>query len=185
MLVDEPRVRRWTKDEYHQAADLGWFAGERVELVHGEVIAMAPQKDGHAYTVRIITSILNELYGPTFTILTQMPLNLGSNSEPEPDIAVVKGAVRELQRHPTNAELVIEVSDTTLAYDRGKKARLYAEAAISEYWIVNLLDRQIEVHRRASAGSVSEFAPAEIVRGGSIDLPGVAGKSVGFSQLLP
>jgi Uma2 family endonuclease len=180
MIVEQPQVRRWAKSEYHQAADLGWFEGQRVELLEGEVIEMAPQRDGHAYAVRLAAAACQKRWGATHTILVQMPLNLSPDSEPEPDVAVVKGSLREVRKHPTEAALVVEVADTTLAFDRGRKADLYARHQIGEYWIVNLVDRQIEIYRR-SAGA---FEPPQFYRAGAVS-PSTLTGTVDVAELLP
>jgi Uma2 family endonuclease len=130
-------------------ADAGVFApGERVELIEGEIIAMTPQKSPHAASVRLVQEALRGLFGPGFDVRPQLPLSLGPDSEPEPDAAVVRGNPRDyIQEHPTTAVLGVEVADTTLDFDRGRKAGLYARAGIPEYWIVNLSDRVLEVYR--------------------------------------
>ena len=90
-----------------------------------------------------------------FHIRTQKPLALGADSEPEPDATVVRGTARDYVRsHPASAALVVEISATTLAFDRGRKAALYAKAGIPESWIVNLVDQVLEVHR--DPGSLSD-----------------------------
>ena len=186
MLLEKPQVRRWTQAEYHQAAELGWFIGQRVELINGEVIEMAPQKDAHAFALRLAASAMNRRCGAALTVLVQMPLNFGPRSEPEPDIAVVRGGLREVTSHPTTAELVIEISDTTLAYDRGIKAALYAQNGVGEYWIVNLVDRQVEVFRRAAgAQSIESFDSAMIVRSGTITPATLSFDPVEVAELLP
>ncbi len=149
MGVTTPQVRHWTRDEYIRMAEAGVFApGERVELIEGEIIAMTPQKSPHAASVRLVQETLRGLFGPGFDVRPQLPLSLGPDSEPEPDVAVVRGNPRDyVQEHPTTAVLVVEVADTTLDFDRGRKAGLYARAVIPEYWIVNLPDRTLEVYR--------------------------------------
>jgi len=186
MLLDEPQVRRWTKQEYYQAAELGWFAGQRVELVDGEVIEMAPQKDAHAFAVRLAASALQRVFGPDFTVLVQMPLNLGPGSEPEPDVAVVKGSLREVREHPTSAELVVEVADSSLGYDRQRKAELYSRSGVPEYWIGNLLDKQIEAYRPTASGGAAAYGRPQIVRAGETIRPlAPAATPVAADELLP
>jgi Uma2 family endonuclease len=130
-------------------ADAGIFApGERVELIEGEIIAMTPQKSPHATAIWLAQEALRLAFGAGFHVRSQLPLTLGPDSEPEPDAAVVRGTAREyVDGHPTTAILVVEVADTTLEFDRGRKAAMYARAGIPEYWIVNLPDRVLEVHR--------------------------------------
>ena len=184
MLLQEPQVRRWTKQEYHQAADLGWFEGQRVELIEGEVIEIAPQKDAHAYAIRLAASALQRAFGSPFTTLIQMPLNLGAASEPEPDIAIVRGSLREVREHPTTAALVLEVADSSLLYDRRRKGPLYANAGITEYWIVNLADRTVEVYRLTDQ-LAGEYAPPQVLRAGEHVQPLAASQMIQIDDLLP
>ncbi len=130
-------------------AEAGIFApGERIELIEGEIVAMTPQGSRHATAVALVHEALRGVLGTGFYVRQQLPLSLSLDSEPEPDVAVVRGAARDyVQAHPTQALLVVEVADVTLAFDRGQKASLYARAGIPEYWIVNLVDRVLEVHR--------------------------------------
>lgn len=171
-----PQGRRWTREEYLKMADAGVFApDERVELIEGGIVAMTPQRGPHAASVRLAQETLRGVFGPGYDVRPQLPLSLGSDSEPEPDVAVVRGTPRDyVEGHPTTALLVVEVSEATLDFDRGTKAGLYAKAGIPEYWIVNLVDRVLEVHRDPApeAGqpsdrgyrSIRRYGPAESVR---------------------
>lgn len=149
MRLAFPSVRRWTREEYYRMAGAGVFApGERVELIEGEIINMTPQDSPHAAAGWLVDSALGRAFPPEYHVRSQRPLILGPDSEPEPDAAVVRGAARDyVHSHPTTAVLVVEISLTTLAFDRGRKAALYAKAGIPEYWIVNLADRALEVYR--------------------------------------
>jgi len=156
MSVSAVRVRRWTREEYLKMGDAGVFApGERVELIEGEIVQMTPQKSLHASGVYVVHEVLRGVFAVGFIVRAQLPLALDPDSEPEPDTAVVRGTWRHyVEAHPAVAVLVIEVSDTTLEFDRGPKAWMYAKAGIPEYWIVNLIGRVLEVHR--DPGPVSE-----------------------------
>jgi Uma2 family endonuclease len=147
MQVTEPRTFRWTRDEFYRLADLGCFDQRRVELIEGEIIEMPVPKPPHVMAVLLTENTVRVVFGVGFVVRTQAPLNLGLMSDAEPDIAVVPGTPRDYTEHPTTALLVIEVSETTLAYDRGRKGSLYAAAGLQDYWIVNLIDRQLEVYR--------------------------------------
>jgi Uma2 family endonuclease len=142
-------VRRWTRQEYERMAEAGVLRpGERVELIDGEVLAMTPQGSVHATALLLAEEALRSAFGETTHVRVQMPLVLDSSSEPEPDVTVVRGSLRDYRdAHPTSALLVVEVADTTLPYDREQKGSLYARAGVPEYWIVNLLDRRVEVYR--------------------------------------
>jgi Uma2 family endonuclease len=153
----QPRTRRFTREEYHQMADMGFFQNQRVELIGGEIVEMAAQKDQHAFSVRLTAHALRPIFEPADTVMQQAPLRLPDDSEPEPDVAVAQGGVRQVAKHPSTALLIVEVSDTTLLYDRGDKASLYARAGITDYWIVNLVDRQVEVLRNPTPDPTTKF----------------------------
>ena len=139
--------RRFTREEYYRLAEIGFFQGERVELIEGEIVKMSPVSPLHGEVVTLLAERLWQLFGEGYRVRVQLPLSLG-DSEPEPDIAVVPGKAGDyLHAHPTTALLVVEVAQTSLEYDREVKALLYARAGIPEYWIVNLDAQCIEVYR--------------------------------------
>lgn len=149
---EESSLYHWTRDEYHRMADAGLFDGSRVELLQGEVWKMSPQHRPHFRTIRAVAEALEMAFGDLFDVQQQAPLGLDSDSEPEPDVAVVAGSWADYEDHPVSADvkLVVEVSDSSLAKDRIKKASSYARAGIQDYWIVNLVDRQVEIYRDPS-----------------------------------
>jgi Uma2 family endonuclease len=142
----EPRPRRWTKEEYYRLGELGFFEGQKVELWDGEIVVMSPQKPLHYSVTERVAGMLERHFGAGFHSRMQGPLDVGGDTDPEPDIAVVPDGDYSAA-HPRGALLIVEISDTTLATDRGRKASLYAHGAITDYWIVNLVDRQLEVYR--------------------------------------
>src|SRR5436853_7149747 len=89
--LDEPRVRTWSKAEYYQMADLGWFRGQRAELIEGEIVAQCPQNWPHSVTTYRVGERLAQAFGTSAWVRTQMPLDLGETSEPEPDVSAVRG----------------------------------------------------------------------------------------------
>lgn len=147
MPLTEPRTVRWTKDEYHRLAEMGWFDDRQVELLDGEIFEMPVPKIPHVIALDVTTEALRTAFGTGYWVSPQAPLDLTLSSEPIPDLFVVPGKARDYSAHPTTALLVVEISDTTLAHDRNRKASLYAAARIQDYWIVNLVDRQLEVYR--------------------------------------
>ncbi|MCZ6792982.1 MAG: Uma2 family endonuclease [Planctomycetota bacterium] len=148
MTVAEPRAIRWTRAEYTKMAELGLFQDRRVELIRGEVIERTPHDALHAAGIGLADVAVREAFKEGFVVRVQLPLSLGLDSDPEPDVAVVRGTHRDHRdAHPTTAVLVIEVAATSLAHDRTTKASLYAEAGLADYWIVNLTERRLEVHR--------------------------------------
>ncbi|MGE0128509.1 MAG: Uma2 family endonuclease [Blastocatellales bacterium] len=160
-IIPEPRPYQpyqWTREEYYKMGELGFFNDKRVELIEGRVIEMSPIYSPHMTSVTLADDVLRAVFGKGWVVRIQGPLSLGVNSDPEPDVAVVAGKARDFKdAHPTTAALVIEVADSSLPYDRNHKASLYAKAGIPDYWILNLPDRQIEVHRRQIADATAEF----------------------------
>jgi Uma2 family endonuclease len=149
------RPRRWTREEYYRAAECGVFQpGERLELLDGEILLKtSPQRPPHAASLGMTARVLDATFGSGYDVRRQLPLALNDESEPEPDLLVVPGAPRDYAaRHPTAIEacLVVEVSDSTLRLDRGRKLRAYARSGIQEYWIANLPQRRLEVYRNPS-----------------------------------
>ncbi|MEK6257502.1 MAG: Uma2 family endonuclease [Planctomycetota bacterium] len=145
---EEPRPLKWTREEYYRLGDEGFFRGQRVQLIEGSIIEMSPQKNAHSVSLLLTCDLMQVLFGSTRTVRYQLPLKLSDVSEPEPDVAIVTGKPRDWSDHPTTAELVIEISDSTLKFDLTNKVALYAQALIPEYWVVDLIHRQIIVHRQ-------------------------------------
>jgi len=141
----------WTREEYRRLTESGFFGQSRVELIEGEIVSMPPQGPEHVHSIGTLTNKFVLLFGDTHYVYVQLPLDLG-NSQPEPDFAFVPMASESKDRLPVSADLVIEVSKTSLAYDRHEKSSLYAKAGIIELWILNLDGGTVEVHRRPGAG---------------------------------
>jgi Uma2 family endonuclease len=150
-----PPLRTWTRREYDNAIALGIFEeDERLELLEGIIVRKMPQRGPHVSGIRLTETALRSVFTVGWEVRTQMPLALLETSEPEPDIAVVAGTIRDFEHaHPTTAALVVEVADTSLAVDRKTKAGICAKAGIAEYWILNLQERCLEVHRHPRASS--------------------------------
>lgn len=148
-------LHSWSRSEYERIVDSGGFDPEsRLELLDGEIIEMSPQKSVHATAVGLVEDALRQCFGGGFYVRGQKPIALDEMSEPEPDIAVVTGSIRDYTVcHPRTAVLIVEVSDTTLAFDRTRKAPAYARNGVREYWILNLRDRVLEVHREPAGES--------------------------------
>lgn len=141
-------LRRWKRVEYERLVDLGVFDREPVELIGGQVIVAEPQNSPHATAVGAADDALRAALPPGFLVRAQMPVAIDEESLPEPDLAVVPGRRADYQlAHPTRPVLVVEVADSSLRFDREEKGSLYARARIGEYWIVNLIDRVVEIYR--------------------------------------
>ena len=149
--ADMPQRRLWTRQEYERFVRLGAFGpDDRLELIEGEIVnKMAAMDTPHATGILLATEQLRLAFPSGVQIRVQLPLAASDHSEPEPDIAVVVGTLRDFEdNHPATALLVVEVADTSLAYDRSTKAALYASAGIGDYWLLNLNDRRLEAHRQ-------------------------------------
>lgn len=151
--------RRFTVKEYAKMGDAGIFApGERVELLEGEIVAVSPQNPRHARRISRINTLLVGLFGKTHEIRVQLPLTLSKVSEPEPDFALVSFQESDAaKRHPACADWVMEISDSTLSLDRNKKARVYAQAGIGDYWILNMQKKRLEVRRQPTEEGYSSL----------------------------
>ncbi|GMQ76510.1 MAG: Uma2 family endonuclease [Gammaproteobacteria bacterium] len=158
MATTAVRPHLWTRNEYDRMIEAGIFHPEsHLELIEGEVLTMTPQGSRHMTAIRLVETALREVFSIGHDVRTQAPLALDERSEPEPDVAVVTGTPRDYRdAHPATAVLVVEVADSTLSFDRGRKKALYARAGIAEYWIVNLDDSQLEVSRHAEGVSYAE-----------------------------
>ena len=181
-VVEEPGLiqrHRVTVDEYYRMAEAGVLAPDaRVELIEGEIVDMAPMKSLHAATVGRLMRLLVRAVGERALATCQTPLRLSDRSEPEPDLIVLKPRVDEyLEAHPTAADvlLLIEVSETTLNYDRGIKVPLYARHSVAEVWIIDLENRLVPFFRHPSGEAYTDITATETPRPTPIGaLPGVA-----------
>lgn len=137
---------RWSRARYDRLAETGVLEGTHVELIDGELLEIeVTHSPRHASSIVRATDVLRRAY-PQHLVLTQLPLALTDQDEPEPDVAVVAGTIDDYAtQHPTTAVLVVEVSDTSLPYDRTAKAALYARSGIPTYWIIDLVHDCVEV----------------------------------------
>jgi Uma2 family endonuclease len=187
-----PRRRPVTRAEYERLIDLGFFGpDERLELIEGEIIEKMTQNAPHATAIRRLETALRPIFSEDFDLRTQLPLALGERSMPEPDLAVVAGSFEDYEdAHPTTAVLVIEISDSTLVQDRTIKAGLYASAGISEFWLMNVAERLLEVFRDPAplAGQPSGHHYRQVLRLGEDDAVSplaAPGAVIPVAQLLP
>lgn len=164
--------RLFTVKEFHRMIETGILKeGDPVELVRGEIIQMAAIGSKHASCVRRVSAVLRSRLGDAVFVDTQNPIELGEYSEPQPNVALLRPrADFYAEAHPKSEDvfLLVEVSDTTLRFDRSVKIPLYAEEGIAEVWIVNLSDESVEVYRSPSPTgyeSVQTFSRGQSIEG--------------------
>src|SRR5438876_3640550 len=185
-------VRRWKRVEYERLVDLGAFEdGDPVELIGGQLIVAEPKGSEHATGVEMADDALRAALPAGWTVRVQDPLALDDESAPEPDIAVVRGSRADYRHaHPARPALIIEIAESSLVFDRTEKGSLYARAGIVDYWVVNLVDRVLEVYRDPGADvtapygrrylSVERFTPPS-----SVAPIGVPATPIPVAALLP
>jgi Uma2 family endonuclease len=148
LLAPVPGLRpfRWTVAEFHRFGDLGAFRGKRVKLIRGVLLEQDMMNPPHAIAGEKTEEALRVAFGPGWRVRVQKPLALSLDTDPEPDIAVVRGSPAALV-HPTTADLVVEIADTSLDADITEMAELDATAGIAEYWVLDLDGRRLLVFR--------------------------------------
>lgn len=147
-----PQPLRWTCAEFHRFGDMGVFEGRRAMLIDGVILEEGPMNPPHAIALELVEETLRTGLGTGWRIRSQSPLVLGQDLDPEPDFAVMAGTPRGNAGHPTTADLVVEVADSSLHFDTNEKRLLYAEAGILEYWVVDINWRRLLVYRAPQAG---------------------------------
>jgi len=192
-MVSYPdRLHRWTRAAYERAIEIGAFRpGDPIELLGGDLLVSEPQGSAHYTAVGLVEDALRAVFGSGWLVRSQGPIALDDDSEPEPDLAVTRGARRDYSReHPSRPVLVVEVAESSLVFDREHKGSLYARAGIADYWILDLVDRVLEVYRRPIADPATRFgwryASTEVLPPGSSATPLAAPAAhVAVSDLLP
>lgn len=158
-MTDTVPTKRWTRLEYDRLIEKGVFGTEdRIELLGGALVVREPQGSPHAMGIRMAEEALRRVFAAGWDVRGQLPVALDDDSEPEPDISVVPGSFRDYRHgHPPRAVLIVEVAESSLSLDRALKGSLYARARVPEYWIVNLVDRALEVHRDPAADAAARY----------------------------
>lgn len=175
----------YTVEEYFGLVETGQLDPDaRVELLEGVIVEMSPQTPRHAAATRRLHEALRETFD--CEIRTQLPFIAGSRSGPEPDAVVVPGTLRDYDhRHPTEALLVAEVAHSSLPVDRLSKSRIYAGAGVPEYWIVNLVDDLLEVHRAPDRNARVYGEITSLTRGDSVNPVAAPDRSIAVGDLIP
>ena len=190
--AERPGLRRWTRREYERLIDHGFLdEDDPIELLDGLLLVKEPQHSLHRTAVLLAAKAVERAFGEGWFVQTQSPITLDDRSEPEPDVCVVRGSPRDYtDAHPTRPELIVEVALSGLGVARGRKASAYARGGIGDYWIVNLVDRALEVYRDPGSdpaapygwryGAVERLSPAAAAS--LLALPAVR---IAVSDLLP
>jgi Uma2 family endonuclease len=191
-MASELQPKRWTRIEYERLVERGVFdAGEPIELMDGVLVVGEPQSAYHFTAIALVQRALARAFGDGWTVRAQGPIALDDRSEPEPDVAVVPGDLRDyVAAHPSDPVLVVEVAQARLGFDRGPKSSLYARAGRPEYWIVNLIDHVLEVRRDPTPAPDApygwDYRSVRVLRAGEVVSPlARAGIGIPVSDLLP
>jgi len=176
-------LRRFTVEEYHRLIDAGFFVDDdNYELLEGFIVHKMTKHPPHWIATGNLRDLLIALAIPGFFVHSQDPVTT-SDSEPEPDLALVRGERRDYvggNPDPTQAPLVVEVAESSLDKDRRWKRCIYARAGVSVYWIVNLIDRQIEVYTQPSGPTAKpDYAACEVFSADAVVLVVLDGQAVG------
>ncbi len=156
----KPRPVRWTCAMFHHFGDLGGFEGRKAMLIDGVIMEEGTMNPPHANSLGLVANAVQAAFGAGWWLRNQSPLVLGQQIDPMPDLAVVPGGPRDYPNHPTTADLVVEVADTSLDFDTDEKRRLYARAGIREYWVVDVNGRRLLVFRDPQAGDYATLQAA-------------------------
>jgi len=185
-------AKRFSIAEYHRLAELGFFESDnRFELIRGEIIKMASKGRLHSGCNTLLVEELIILLARRARVRTQEPIILSDDSEPEPDVVIARNrSDNYFSSHPESADilLVVEVSDSTLKYDRRTKLSLYAESGISDYWIFNLVDIQLETYSepyQKQTGSFDYRVKRVVLSNEFVVIPGFPELSLDLSAVFP
>ncbi len=173
MLPAEVKRHRFTVEEYHRMVEIGLLSeDDRVELIDGEIVEMAAIGWRHANCVNDLNMLLVRFAQDRYVVSVQNPITISEHGEPQPDLVLLRNQPVGRLPGPEDVLLLIEVSDTTLSYDRNVKLPRYARAGIPEVWIFDLEGCRVEVHAVPSTegyGLSREFGPGESARSESVE----------------
>ncbi len=183
-----PLVYRISVDEYERMVDAGVLDDPRVELIHGLLVRKMGKKPPHVMATTRLGRLLERIVPQGWYIRKEDPVRIPPSSEPEPDLALVSGVLEDYgTRHPGPADiaLLVEVAETTLDQDRGDKLSAYAAGGIPVYWIVNLVDRRVEVYTQPGPNGYQthqDFSPGQDI---AVVVAGVECGRIAVSDILP
>lgn len=184
-----PSPFHWTCDLFHAVCDTGVLEGRNVMLVHGEIVEVPPPKPPHNTGLTLADEALRAVFRPGYVVRNQMALDLDLDIDPVPDLALVAGSARDLaNRQPTTAALVVEVADSTLDYDTTVKAELYATGGIADYWVLDVVGRELIVFRNPApipGGGAAYRDKQTLGPNDTVSPLAVPGAVVEVSDLLP
>jgi Uma2 family endonuclease len=190
-LVRFPQPKRWTVAEFHAICGQPAFEHRRMVLIEGEILEMPVPNPPHNASVSLTDDALRAAFGAGFFVRSQMPLVLGLSTDPMPDLAVIAGSPRDFSKvHPRTAALVVEIAESSLGYDTHEKANVYAAGGIAEYWVVDLVHRQLHVFRDPIVAAPQPFGASYRSRqsldaAAHISPLAAAGSVVAVGALLP
>jgi Uma2 family endonuclease len=171
-----------SRREYELLARAGAFEGERVELIRGQVLRMSPMGVPHAQSVQKLNMLFVRRFGHVADVRPQCPLAISDDTLPEPDLVLVDPQAVDVSEDAAGALLVVEISDSSLRFDRGLKSQLYAEAQVPEYWVVNLPEGLLEVFREPRDGRYRQVQTLE--RDAQVECQRLPGVRVPVAELL-
>lgn len=179
---------RWTVKQFHDLGDAGYFENRRAFLIDGTIFEQGVMNGPHAIAMMLGQDVFGAIFGAGWVVRNQLPLVFGLHTDPMPDFAVVRGKARDFGAHPTLAELVVEVSDTTLDTDLTEKAELYAVAGIPEYWVLDLNARVLHVLRdpgTVAANGTAYRSQQQLSPDDTVSPLAAPDRSVKVADLLP
>ncbi|MBP3959985.1 Uma2 family endonuclease [Gemmata sp. G18] len=185
-----PRPFRFTREQYYQLGELGFFTDKRVERIRGQIVEMSPINWPHVVGCRKTALALERVFaGIAWVSRNEQPLAL-AESDPQPDVMAVAGRFEDYTAHPTTALLVVEVADATLSRDTTEKAELYAEAGIPDYWVVDVENHRLHIFRDpqplpAGLGATAYRTHLTLTPTDRVSPLAAPGASILMSELLP
>jgi Uma2 family endonuclease len=185
-----PRIKRWSVPEFHKICADPAFENKRLILIEGDILEMPAPNPPHDAALGLVEEALRTAFGAQHWVRGQMALVMGLSTDPLPDVAVVPGSPRDYSsKQPQTALLVVEVAESSLSYDVGEKSNVYAAGGIQDYWVLDLVHRQLIVFREPAADALEPFGACyrkrDILDATASVSPLAAGIQVHVAALLP